>query len=312
MPRKLLLIVFCFCLTCAHAQVGYKKCTVYSIRPGNSNDSFVSKVQLYNKFGKITEERTYKQVNDSIVNTAMLSNVTFYTYIKDTSPSLKKTICFGNHDRCLDDTTIAIYSYNDNNKIVNIISASYGRGGSGCLVGALGTRWYDSTKTNYHYDENGNLTHVATSDISDNFPTGFTTGFSSNFTAYQYDNKKRISSIRHLHVYSLDDFGREFIKEHGYADTTELAIQTFSYRDQAYAVDLVERDDYRIVQNTSYFFQDHSKNVVQEYLHDRYLNKWEDNPVERFYSYKPDKRLTKEIQYDEHGQIIRVNNYYYE
>jgi hypothetical protein len=213
---------------------------------------------------------------------------------------------------CINDTTLEIYSYNGDNKLVNIISAEHGIGGTGCMIGGIDPRWYDSTKTEYSYDEKGNLIREATSDLALNMPTGLAMGYSPNFRSYAYDDKNRIRSITLVYVRSLTYFGAEINKEHGFDDTVALAKETFNYHDRAYTVDLVGTDYDRSVHNISYFLYDQSGRVIQEYIHDPYLGGWHHDPVERFYAYQPDKRLVKEILYNHTGQVDRVDNYIYE
>lgn len=313
MPRKLLSILFSICVTCSYAQVKYKKCTVYSTNPSSGLDSFVSKVLLYNKFGKITEEHIYQRKEMPPGYIAEPDEVTLYAYTKDTLLSLKRTICLGGHDLCLNDTVLAIYSYDEKNKISGVLSASYGRGGTGCMVGIAGTRWYDSTKTTFSYNENGNLLTETTSNISLNMPTGFTIGFQSNFRSYAYDHDNRLISIRRLHVKTLEYFEREFIEENGYADTTEVAREVFNYYDGCYTVDLFTTNFNGKTHTVSYVFHDRFNRVIQEYIGDSYLaGTYLEGPIERFYSYQPDKRLINEILYDEKGRVEQVNSYIYE
>ena len=137
-------------------------------------------------------------------------------------------------------------------------------------------------------------------------------GFQSNFKAYAYDGENRLHSIRHLNVETLKYFGREFIEEYKYPDTTEVAIEVFNYHDQCYTIDLIKKDIDKIIHSISFAFYDQSNKLIQEYIHDNYLAEGYEDPIERFYSYEPGKRLMKEILYDNVGKIQQVNSYIYE
>ncbi len=315
MIRKWLFVLFNLCITCSYAQVKYQKCTVYSTGPRYGSDSFITEVLFYNKYGKITEECIYRKIEegeDGTGNTSQLAEIILYTYTGDTLLSLKKAIYLANEDMRIDDTAVVAYSYDANNKITSIISASYGRGGTGCLVGIEGTRWYDSTKTVYTYDDKGNLIKEATSELSFSMP-GFTMGgFQPNFAAYRYDDKNRISSINHLYIEVLTYNGAELVKEEGITDTIEVATEVYGYYNKCRVIELVTQTSDRVPPDISFTFYNQSGNITQEYIHDNYITGGYGYPVERFYTYQPDKRLVKEIHYDNSGNIEQVDSYIYE
>jgi hypothetical protein len=222
---------------------------------------------------------------------------------------LEKHVCLRKEGCIVNDTNIIYYAYNKNNKLDYTISASYGRGGYGCMVGG-DPRWYDSTKTGYYYDAKGNLTHQATSDITWNMGTGFSLSTSPNFRAYTYDNNNRVTSIRYLAVHTLEYDGSNFIKEYGYDDTTVVAKEVYSYHNRCYTIDMVVKDWDKTIHHTSYVFYDSAGNTIQEYTHGGSTLIY-NVPIERFYA-QPGKRLIKEIWYDNEGRPDMVDSYIYE
>lgn len=297
----------------ANAQTHYKACTEYTVFAGRPNDTVATKQQFFNKYGKIIKELYYADKNadkpDSPAD-MFLDKTTTYGYVNDTVLYFERTIAENGRPH-VDDTTVSFYSYDDKSRLKEVLSASYGYGGQGCLIDPNYRRWYDSTRTAYKYDEQNRVEEVATIDIGINMPTGFVIGIQPNFKKYVYNTEGRVARVENLKIYSLKDIDFSYPKKNGQTDTICVSREDFQYHDKHYEIIWKGVDGITPKMETSIYFYDSSGNIIHECINKEELNEYYEGPVERIYGLYPDKRLKTQVDYNALGNVTKTHNYFY-